>query len=192
MSLCRFEAFGIRVNYLPQWRVIPDQSHLFDYSSGFIRFEERPQGKVSQLSFGLRWEYSETTNEEFLEEFRQKIRQESEKKLRGKKSGFRVLRDELAESETGVPICMMETEYADSQALFKRAAAMKKLRVCNSAFYSDTSHRFIICSLITTPERLEQERELYERLLRSAEALPVMEAQEEEELVKQFRKGEGK
>lgn len=170
---CLLDIFGIQIKYHPGWRIIPDSSYSLNYDSGLFRFEENVVEKRSRVSLGLRWECSQTDNETFLNEFSQNIEAEYHKALKGKSRQFELLRDEIIENGQGVRMCVIETQYKATQALVNNPKKMQRLRVCNVAFYCEMTHRMVICSLVTTPQYMEENRELLESLLFSLQTRAV-------------------
>lgn len=180
-STCLLDIFGIQIRYHPGWRIIPDNSYSLNYDSGLFRFEENVVEKRSRVSLGLRWECSQTDNETFLKEFRENIEAEYRKAVKGKSRQFELLRDEIVENAQGVRMCVIETQYKATQALVNDPRKMQRLRVCNVAFYCEVTHRMVICSLVTTPQYMEEERELLESLLFSLQTRPVYSPEAEAE-----------
>lgn len=70
-------------------------------------------------------------------------------------------------------MCVIETQYKATQALVNNPKKMQRLRVCNVAFYCEMTHRMVICSLVTTPQYMEENRELLESLLFSLQTRAV-------------------
>lgn len=178
-QFCQLDLFGIQVKYRPDWRIIPDQAYSLNHDSGLFRFEENIVEKRSRVSMGVRWECSLTDSETFLREFREGIHQEYQKALRGKGRKFQLLRDEILERPDGSRLCLVEARYRATQALVPDPKKMQRLQVCNAAYYCEDSHRMIICSVVTTPQYMEENRELLETLMTSVHSRPVYSPEEE-------------
>ncbi len=173
------EIFGIRLRYLPTWRIVPDQTYTLTYDSGLFRFEENVMEKRSRVSLGLRWESSQSDNETFLREFGENMEREYQKSLKGKSHQLEMLRNEILETDRGVRLRFIETQYKATQSLVNNPRKMQRLRVCNAAFYCETTHRMVIASLVTTPQYMEENRERLERCLLSLETRKVYSPEEE-------------
>lgn len=178
-QFCHLDLFGIQVKYRPDWRIIPDQAYNLNYESGLFRFEENIAEKRSRVSMGVRWECSQTDSETFLREFREGIHKEYQKALKGKGRQFQLLRDDVIERSDGSKLCLVETKYRASQALVPNPKKMQRLQVCNAAYYCEKSHRMIICSVVTTPEYMEENRALLEELMTSVQSRSVYSTEEE-------------
>lgn len=187
-SIATLEVFGIRIQHLPGWRIVPDQSYTLNYESGLFRFEENVMEKRSRVSLGLRWECSQTDNESFLEEFGENIRREYQKSLKGKSHQFEMLRNEIIETDRGVRLRFIETQYKATQSLINNPKKMQRLRVCNAAFYCEDTHRMVIASLVTTPQYMEENREILERCLLSLETRPVYSPEDEKQRMEERAK----
>lgn len=178
MSRCAFEIFGIRIQHKSDWRILPEHAMNFDADCGFVRFEENIRNKVSGISLGLRWEKTLTTNEVFMSEFSEKIKEECKKKLKNKKDDFRVLEESIIENNSGQKMCYIVTQYRATQGLVKNDSKMTALRIINAAYYCEQSNRMIICSLITTPQRCEEEKELFMNVITSIHSKAPFEPEE--------------
>lgn len=180
-TLCSLNLFGIKVQYPSDWRIIPDNSYSLNFDSGLFRFEENVQERRSRVSMGLRWECSNTDSETFLTEFGQNIEQEYHKALKGKSKQFELLRNEVITNPQGVSMRFVETQYRATQSLLNNSRKMQRLRVCNVALYCEQTHRIVICSLVTTPQFMEEHHELLHSLLLSLQTEPVYSPEREEE-----------
>lgn len=178
-NACVLDLFGVQVTYSPGWRVIPDNAYSLNYDSGLFRFEENVKERRSRISMGLRWECSQTDNETFLKEFRENIELEYHKAIKGRSRQFELLRSEVVENTQGYRMCIVETQYKATQALVNNPKTMQRLRVCNAALYCEATHRIVICSLVTTPQYMEENRTLLESLLLSLQTHPVYSPEEE-------------
>lgn len=180
-NTCLLDIFGIQFEYLPTWRIIPDSAYSLNYDSGLFRFEENVPQKRSRISLGVRWECSQTDGETFLEEFGQDIEAEYHKALKGKGRQFELLRNEIVETPHGVRMRVIETQYKATQALVHDPRKMQRLWTCNVAFYCEVTHRIVICSLVSVPAYVEENREQLEALLLSVRTHPVYSAEFEAE-----------
>ena len=172
-ALCSLNLFGIKVQYPSDWRIVPDSSYSLNFDSGLFRFEENVQEKRSRVSMGLRWECSNTDPETFLTEFGENIEQEYRKAIKGKARQFELLRNEIVINQQGVPMRFIETQYRATQSLVNNPQKMQRLRVCNVALYCKYTHRMVICSLVTTPQFMEENCDLLTSLLLSVQTEPV-------------------
>lgn len=180
-TLCSLNLFGIKVQYPSDWRIVPDSSYSLNFDSGLFRFEENVQERRSRVSMGLRWECSNTDSETFLAEFSEKIEQEYHKAIKGKGRQFELLRNEVVTNQQGVPMRFVETQYRATQSLISNPKKMQRLRVCNAALYCERTHRMVICSLVTTPQFMEEHSELLHSLLLSVQVEPVYAPEYEEQ-----------
>lgn len=164
---CTIDIFGITFQHLPDWRIVPDKSYSLNFDSGMFRFEENYADAKSRISMGLRWECSDMSSEEFLQMFGENIEKEYHKKIKGKKQRFELLHNEIVHNADGVPMRYVATQYGASQALFSAGKKLQRLCVSNMGFYCEKTHRIVVCSLVTTPQYMEENREVLESLLMS-------------------------
>ena len=177
--LCTMELFGMQIQCRPDWRIVPDHKYTLTYDSGLFRFEENVEERRSRVSLGLRWECSMTDSETFLEEFRENIQAEYRKAIKGKGRRFELLRDEIVERPDGTKICLVETKYGATQALVPDPKKMQRLYVCNAAYYCEESHRMLICSVVTTPQYMDEHRDELMEMLTSVRSRSIYTPEEE-------------
>ena len=177
--LCTMELFGMQIQCRPDWRIVPDHKYTLTYDSGLFRFEENVEERRSRVSLGLRWECSMTDSETFLEEFRENIQAEYRKAIKGKGRRFKLIRNEIVDRPDGIKMCLVETNYGATQALVPDPKKMQRLYVCNAAYYCQESHRMIICSVVTTPQYMEEHREELMAMLTSVRSRSVYTPEEE-------------
>lgn len=177
--LCTMELFGMQIQHRPDWRIVPDHKYTLTYDSGLFRFEENVVEKKSRVSLGLRWECSMTDDNAFLEEFRENIEAEYRKAIKGKGRRFQLIRNEIVDRPEGGRMCLVETNYGATQALVPDPKKMQRLYVCNAAYYCQASHRMIICSVVTTPQYMEEHRDELMTMLTSVRSRSVYTPEEE-------------
>ena len=176
---CVVQIFGIQIKYRPDWRVIPDHAYSLNYDSGLFRFEENVAEQRSHISFGLRWECSDTDNVSFLQEFSDNIEAEYRKAIKGKSRQFEILRNEEVHNPQGIPMRLIETRYKATQSLVNNPKKMQRLHSCNAAFYCERTHRMVAASLVTTPQYMEENREMLVDLLLSVQTQPIFPPEDE-------------
>lgn len=108
-----------------------------------------------------------------MTEFGENIEQEYRKAIEGKTRQFELLRNEIVINQQGVPMRFIETQYRATQSLVNNPQKMQRLRVCNVALYCKYTHRMVICSLVTTPQFMEENCDLLTSLLLSVQTEPV-------------------
>lgn len=180
MDKCIFEIFGIRFEHMADWKIVPEHAMDFEFDRGFIRFEENNNRGASEISLGIRWERMDTDNEHFMQEFSEKIKAECRKKLKSKKDDFKIISEDIIENQSGQKMCCIVTQFRATQGLVKTDGKMKALRIINTAYYCESSRRMIICSLISTPSRIDNEKETFLEILKSIRTKQVFSAEAEE------------
>lgn len=173
MDKCIFEIFGISFKHFADWKIVPEQAMDFTFDRGFIRFEENGSKGNSEISLGIRWERMNTDNESFIRSFSEKIKGECRKKLNNKKDDFKIISEDIIEGYAGQKMCCMVTQFRATQGLVKIDKKMKALRIINTAYYCENTKRIIICSLISTPSKIENEMDELLDILKSIQSKQV-------------------
>ena len=180
MEKCIFEIFGIRFEHLADWKIVPEHAMDFCFDRGFVRFEENGNKGNSEISLGIRWERVDTDNETFIKDFSERIKAECQKKLKNRKDDFKIISEDIIEGYDGQKMCCIVTQFRATQGLVKVDKKMKALRIINTAYYCENSKRMIICSLISTPSKIENEMETFLDILKSVHSQQVFSPEAEE------------
>jgi hypothetical protein len=114
-------------------------------------------------------------------EYFEKIDQECKKKYKTKKDDLQIVEKKVIKNDDGQEMCFIVTKFRATQGLFKNISKMTMLQIYNAAYYCQESKRIIIISLISTPERMEKDNDLFMDVILSVKTKKVEEFEVEEE-----------
>lgn len=161
MQNCVFSAYGISIQYPPNWGICFDVKNGVGYKNGFVRIEDFIPRKGAQISMSLQWSETLSNSQDFAEQCIQNI--EGQYKSRLKKQEVFIRSKELIEF-CSIPAAFIETEYVGKIRMFS-SKNNQPVYIMHMGFYHEASSRAVVVSVIGVPEIIKEKKDFLRQLM---------------------------
>ncbi len=164
MQNCIFSAYGISIQYPPNWRIFFDVKNGFCYQSGLVRIEDFIPKKGAQISMSVQWSEAVSDPQSFAAQCVGNI--EAQYKNRLKKRELSIHTKDIIDFCT-VPAAFVESEYVGKIQMFSNKQN-QAVYIMHLGFYHEASARAVVVSVIGIPEIIKAQKEFLRQLMFSA------------------------
>ena len=140
--MCRFEAYGVSVNYPSQWRIYIPQRQSFCQEDGTLKFDD-VAGTDSRASLTLSWEQAGPI-EGFAANYLESAEKNYQKKVKGR---CQILKKKLIHTH-GHEAGFLHARLSSSTHAFKIMGKSLELEVMQLAYYCADSGRIMMGTII--------------------------------------------
>lgn len=163
-----FSAYGISIDYLADWRIYVDPKMGFDQTHGLVRIEDFKPKKGAAVSLSINWESTDYQGDDFEENFLNNIDGEFQKQFK-KGSRYEIKEKEII-TNNGQRHFFTRVDFQGSQSIFQKKDD-PMVSMMQIGLHDKANERIIVASILTRPEIMVENEELYRELLISIRTL---------------------
>ncbi len=156
-----FSIYGLSIEHPKNWNIIFSPKTPPDYNNGFVRIEHFIPKKGADISMSINWQKIETDGDNFASAYCDKIAEQYKKQM--KKKHFSIDNKEIMEL-ADKKAAFLSTEYNAEMGLIKKKSK-ECVKTIQLAFYDRKTKRAVVGTIISTPERLNENYDYFKSML---------------------------